>query len=526
MASAMGMRAPHLLAVSALALLAGCAVGPDFVKPTAPEVPRYTREPLVSETTSAAVAEGAAQRFVAGLDIPGQWWTLFHSPALSAMIAQALKANPDLQAAQAALRVAQENVAAQQGFYYPSVSGDFSASRQKNATAVLSPTLTSGAPYFNLFTPQLSISYVPDVFGLNRRTVEGLVAQAEAQRYALAASYLTLTSNVVAAAVQEASLRGQIKATQDMIALETELLELFRVQLAKGQIAEIDVAAQEAALAQVETALPPLQKQLAQQRDLLAALIGRFPSEAPAETFELSDLELPQELPVSLPAQMVEQRPDVLQAEANLHQASAEIGVAVANRLPSLALTADVGTTAAQANRLFTRGTGFWTIAASLTQPIFDGGTLLHKERAARAAFEQSVAQYRGTVITAMQNVADTLHALRYDADALKAAAHAESTAARSLELVRAQLRLGAVNYLALLNAQMTYQQAVIGLVQAQAGRLADTAALFQALGGGWWKPPPAAEGEGAGISGMREAKPAGADRGWLMDAIFGPFGF
>jgi NodT family efflux transporter outer membrane factor (OMF) lipoprotein len=524
MAPVLGRCAPHLLAASAVALLGGCAVGPDFVKPAAPDVPGYTPEPLAGETASAAVADGAAQRFVAGLDIPGQWWRLFRSPALSALIDEALKANPDLQAAQAALRVAQETVAAQQGLYYPNVSGNFSASRQKNPTAVLAPTLTSGSPYFNLFTPQLAISYVPDVFGLNRRTVEGLAAQAEAQRYALAATYLTLTSNVVAAAVQEASLRGQIKAAQDIIALERELLELFRVQLAKGQIAEVDVAAQEAALAQAETVLPPLQKQLAQQRDLLAALTGRFPSEAPAETFELSGLELPQELPLSLPAQLVEQRPDVRQAEENLHQASAAIGVAVANRLPNLTLTAGVGTTAAQADRLFTTGTGFWSVAASLTQPIFDGGSLLHKERAARAAFEQSVAQYRGTVITAMQNVADSLRALQYDAEALKAAAHAESTAARSLELVRAQLRLGAVNYLALLNAQTAYQQAVMGLVQAQAGRLADTAALFQALGGGWWNPPPAAESEGAAA--MREAAPPGQERGWLLDAILRPFGF
>ncbi|HXZ00737.1 MAG TPA: efflux transporter outer membrane subunit [Stellaceae bacterium] len=525
MARMFGRRASPLLALCVPALLCGCAVGPDFVKPSAPGVSGYTPEPLAGETASASVADGAAQRFVAGLDIPGQWWRLFHSEALSALIAEALKVNPNLQAAQSALQVAQENVAAQQGAYYPSVSGNFSASRQKNPTAVLSPTLTSGSPYFNLFTPQLSVSYVPDVFGLNRRTVEGLVAQAEAQRYALAATYLTLTSNVAAAAVQEAGLRGQIKATEDIIALERELLELFRVQLSKGQIAEVDVAAQEAALAAAETALPPLQKQLAQQRDLLAALTGRFPSEVPGETFELSGLELPQELPLSLPAQVVEQRPDVLQAEANLHQASAAIGVAVANRLPNLTLSAGVGTTAAQANRLFTTGTGFWSIAASLTQPIFDGGTLLHKERAARAAFEQSVAEYRATVITAMQNVADSLRALQYDAEALKAAAHAETTAARSLELVRAQLRLGAVNYLALLNAQTAYQQAVIGLVQAQAARLADTAALFQALGGGWWNPPPAPESEGAATAGMREENPAG-DRGWLLDAVARPFGF
>ncbi len=512
------------LPLVALALLAGCTVGPDFEPPAAPEVKGYTPQPLPAETASAEVKDGAAQRFVAGLDIPGQWWTLFHSPALSALIAQALKANPDLQAAQAALRIAEENAAAQQGYFYPTVAASPSIARYKNPTAVLAPTLSNGTPYFNLYTPQLVVSYAPDVFGLNRRTVEGLVAQAEAQRYQLAATYLTLTSNVVTAAVMEASLRGQIAATQDIIGLETEQLELFRKQLALGQIAEVDVAQQEAALAQAEAALPPLQKQLAQQRDLIAALVGRYPSEEVAETFELKGMELPLELPVSLPAKLVEQRPDVRQAEENLHFASAEIGVAVANRLPNLTLSGSVGTTAAQTGRLFSNGTGFWDVIASLTQPVFDGGTLLHKERAARAAFDQAVAQYRATVITAMQNVADTLRALQYDADALKAAAHAESAAAHSLNLVRAQVRLGSVNYLALLTAQTTYQQAEVALVQAQAGRLADTAALFQALGGGWWNPPPpAAESDGPAAAAMR-AKPEDKSRGWL-DSILEPFG-
>jgi NodT family efflux transporter outer membrane factor (OMF) lipoprotein len=505
-----------------LAFLAGCTVGPDFKPPAAPAVTGYTPEPLPAETASADVADGAAQRFVEGLDIPGQWWTLFHSPALSALVKEALEANPGLRAAQAALRVAEENAAAQQGYFYPSVTANPSIARYKNATAVLAPTLANGTPYFNLYTPELIVAYTPDVFGLNRRTVEGLVAQAEAERYQLAATYLTLTSNVVTAAVTEASLRGQIAATEDIIRFETELLELFRKQLSLGQIAEVDVAQQEAALAQAETSLPPLQKQLAVERDLIAALVGRSPSEAATETFDLKGLELPLELPVSLPAKLVEQRPDVRQAEENLHAASAAVGVAVANRLPNLTLSGSVGTTASTGGRLFSTGTGFWDVVASLTQPVFDGGTLLHKERAARAAFDQSVAQYRATVIAAMQNVADALRALQYDAEAVKAAAHAEKTAAHSLDLVRAQLRLGAVNYLALLTAQTAYQQAELALVQAQASRLMDTAALFQALGGGWWNPPPA-DAESNGPAAMR-VKAGEKSRGWL-DGILDPFG-
>jgi len=247
------------------------------------------------------------------------------------------------------------------------------------------------------------------------------------------------------------------------------------------------VAAQESQLAQVAATLPPLLKQLAQQRDSLATLSGGFPNQDLAEKFELASLQLPQELPVSLPSQLVEQRPDVRQAEENLHSASAQIGVAIANRLPNFSLTADAGSMAVIFSKLFTGGTGFWDVGANITQPIFDGRTLLHRERAAKAAYVQASEQYRSTVLTAFQNVADTLNALQQDADALKASAAAKDAAAVTLDLARKQFQAGYVNYLALLSAEQTYQQAVINLAQAQANRYADTAALFQALGGGWW---------------------------------------
>jgi NodT family efflux transporter outer membrane factor (OMF) lipoprotein len=480
-----GRRAHPSLA--ALLLLAGCAVGPDFHRRVPPAVEGYTPEPLSMETAAADIPAGAAQRFVQGLDIPGQWWTLFHSAPLNALIEQALKANADLQAAQAALRVAQENAYAQAGAYYPSIDANFSPSRQKNPTAVLAPTLASGTPIFSLYTAQVSVSYVPDVFGGQRRQVESLEAQAEAQRFQLEATYLTLTSNVVAASVQEASLRAQIAATQEIIDIESQLLELLRHQYRLGQIAMADVVAQEAALAQTQQTLPPLQKQLAQQRNLLTALAGRLPSEEVGERFELASLQLPQDLPVTLPSRLAEQRPDMRAAEASLHAASAQIGVAIANRLPNITLTASDGTTAAQLDRLFTPGTGFWSVAASLTQPIFQGGTLLHRQRAAEAAYDQAAAQYRSTVVAAFRDVADALRALQSDADALQAAVRAEHAAADSLGIARRRVELGQASYLSLLNAQQTYQQARINLVQAQASRFADTAALFQALGGGWW---------------------------------------
>lgn len=474
-------------ASATVALLVGCAVGPDFHRPAAPDVKGngYTADPLAT-TASADVVGGDAQRFVRDLDIPGQWWELFHSRSLNDLIEQALKANPNLRAAQAALIVAQENVYAQEGAFYPQAAAGVSMARQRTS-AVISPTPSSGAQVFNLATAQVSVSYMPDVWGLNRRTVESFAAQAESQRFQLEATYLTLTSNVVAAAVQEALLRAQIKATEDIIKIETDLLNLLLRQFSLGQVAGLDVAAQQSALAAAEQTLPPLQKQLAQQRDLMAALAGGLPSEELAQKFDLASLQLPQDLPLSLPSKMVEQRPDIRQAEANLQSASAQIGVAIANRLPNITLSYDVGSTALQMSSLFTSGSGMWTKAISLTQPLFEGGTLLHRERAARAAYNETAEIYRSAVIAAFQNVADTLHALKSDADALRAADASERAARRSLDLTRRQLELGFVNYLSLLTAQQTYLTALINLAQAQANRYADTAALFQALGGGWW---------------------------------------
>jgi len=480
------LRLARFIATSALLLTAGCVVGPKFKKPAPPNVGGYTPTPISTTSSTANVAGGQAQRLVEGRDIPGEWWALFHSKPLNDLIERSLKANPDLKAAQAALIVARENVLAQRGAYYPSVTGGFSATRAKSANA-LSPVTNTSALNYSLYTPQVSVSFVPDVFGLNRRTVESLEAQEQQARFALAATHITLSANVAAGAIQEASWRGQIDATRELITINTNMLEILRNQYAKGYASELDVAAQESQLAQVVATLPPLLKQLAQQRDLLAVLSGGFPNQDLIEKFELSSLQLPQELPVSLSSQLVEQRPDVRQAEENLHSASAQIGIAVANRLPNFALTADAGGMAVVLGRLFSGGSGFWDIGAGVTQPIFQGGTLLHRERAARAAYTQAAEKYRSTVLTAFQNVADTLNALQQDADALKAAAAAKDASSVTLDLARKQYQSGYVSYLALLSAEQAYLQAVINLVQAQANRYADTAALFQALGGGWW---------------------------------------
>src|ERR1700693_3061237 len=417
----------------------GCTVGPDFERPEAPDADSYTVERLPVATASAPVPGGAAQRVALGRDLPGEWWNLFRSPALDVLIKDAIKASPSLKAAEAALRQSREMRLAGQGAFFPLVQASFNATRAKTP-ATLAPVPSGGSLYYNQYTAQLSVSYVPDVFGGTRRTVEGLLAQEEAQRFQLEAAYLTLTSGLVAAALGEAALREQIGATKEIVRIQRDSLEILRRQFALGQVAGQDVAAQEAALAQAEATLPPLEKQLAQQRDLIAVLAGRVPSNQPAAKFELASLQLPQDLPVSLPSSLVEQRPDIPAAEASLHAASAAIGIAVAARLPQIELSAVGGSTVLSPltiASLFGPGSSFWTIAANASQTIFDAGTLLHKQRAAEAAFDQSAAQYKETVLAAFQNVADTLEALKSDADTLKAAVAAEKAAKESLDIAQ-----------------------------------------------------------------------------------------
>jgi NodT family efflux transporter outer membrane factor (OMF) lipoprotein len=483
-------RGQQLVAALALLLLAGCVAGPDFQEPMAPDVDRYTVDPLPAMTASTDVPGGEAQHFIEGSDIVGDWWTLFHSEPLSALIEESIANNHDLKAAQAALLVARENVLAQRGAYYPSVAAGLLANRFLQPQSLAPVPNYPEVPHefqYNLFTPQVSVSYVPDVFGRNRRTVESLAAQAQQARFQMIATYTVLTANVVVAAIEQGSLQRQIEATHELIDTETKILEIVQYQYEKGYASGLDLAAQRSQLAQTTATLPPLMKQSAQLSDLLAALVGRFPSQAPADEFDLSTLQLPRELPVSLPSALVEQRPDVRQAEENMHAASAGIGIAIADRLPDITLSASAGSIALAIDRLFASGNGFWALGAELTVPIFQGGSLLHEEQAARAAYVQAAEQYRGTVLTAFQNVADTLAALAQDAEALKAAAAALDAAKVTLDLAQTQLRDGYASELSLLNAEQTYQQAQITLVNAQADRYADTAALFQALGGGWW---------------------------------------
>ncbi len=484
----MGRRALRaLVPLIALAALGACAVGPDFARPAPPEAHGYAAEPLAKATASTDAPVGQEQRFVADMDIPAQWWTLFQSPKLNDLVERSLKGNPSVEAAKAALRQAHELYSAQWAALLPTIQGGFSQQRNKYAIGTLTPPVNSPNPYYSLYTAQLTLSYVPDVFGGTRRAIESAKAQEEATRWQLEATYLTLSSNVVATVVQQASLRAQIEATDRLIVIEHDLTETVRRQRQLGTAAELDLLLQVSTEAQSRATLPPLRKQLAQSHDAVAALMGAFPDDASIAAFSLADLTLPRDLPVSLPSKLVEQRPDVRQAEENLHSATAEVGVAVADMLPQFAIDGNIGSLALTANSLFTPYNGFWSLGTSLTQTLFDAGTLLQKRRAADAAMDQAAAQYRSTVVAAVQNVADTLRALEADADAVKADNEATQAAQRTLDIARGQRRLGTISQVALLTAEVTYQQAILNLIQAEANRFADTAGLFQALGGGWW---------------------------------------
>ncbi|HEY1926773.1 MAG TPA: efflux transporter outer membrane subunit [Caulobacteraceae bacterium] len=473
-------------ALSAL-FMAGCAVGPQFRPPAAPAGADYAAKPLPASTVSADGPQGDAQQFVRGMDIPGQWWTLFHSKALNAAIEQALKANPSIAAAQASLRAAHEDMLSERGSLLPSLTASTSSSEIRTATGALAPTSASGRPQYSLFTGQVGVTYSVDVFGLNRRRIESVVASADMQRFELEAAYVSLATNVVMAATQEAGASAQLAAQQDIVRTDTEIRDLLRRQYQLGDAAQSDLVQQEALLAQARSMLPGLEMRVAREHNALIALLGGFPNQELTAPFDLDSLQLPQDLPVSLPSRLVRQRPDILAAEAGLHSASAQVGVAVAERLPQINLTADLGGATTALAGPFMPYSQFFNVAGGLAQPLFAGGKLVHHEKAARARLDAAQAVYRGTVINAFRDVSDTLHAIQSDAETLKASEDAEAAAAKSLSMARAQLKLGDGSTLYVLEAERRYAAARQALVQAQVARLSDTAALFQALGGGWW---------------------------------------
>lgn len=472
----------------------GCAVGPNFHRPTAPPIQHYTEYPISKKTVATHTIGGAQQHFNIQQHITKQWWTVFHSPALNHLVQEAIEANPDMHAASASLQIAHEARKVAQTAFFPTLTGNYNPVRQLTA-GTLSSNLSSNAYLYTLTTESLSVGYLPDVFGITRRNVESAAALEEASLYQYEAVYVTLTSNVVLTAINEASLREQIATTQRIIKILRELLQAFVTQKKFGNVGVEAIAEQQAVLAQAEASLPILRLQLAQNRHLLASLLGRYSSEHLKERFTLRDFVLPQELPLSLPSQLIDQRPDIRAAEANMHAASAQIGVAIANRLPSVPISAGGGylpvTQSLNSIPYFLPplplgSSLFWNLGANVMGTIFDGGALYFKHRAAEAAYNLSVDQYKRVVLNACQSVADSLKALELDAKALQYTKQQVEAAEKGFQAVKRKHQLGSASYLELLFAENAYLSALLSLVQSQSTRFSDTVALFQALGGGW----------------------------------------
>lgn len=470
------------LALFCASALAGCAVGPDFKPPAAPQAASYTEAKRPAQTASAPGALGGAQHFVAGHAVATDWWAQFGSPNLDALIARSLERSPSIAAAQATLRQARETYAAQSGStLYPQVSATLGAQTLQNNTAAMG--LPGGERRYDLYNAGLGVSYALDLSGGNRRALETLAAQTDWRRYQLDGARLTLAGSIIATAVNQALLGGQIDAVERLLAAQQEQLRITRDRERLGVASGSDVAALLTQVEQTRASIPPLLNRMDQTSHLLAVLSGQPPGAGDVPRFVLTDFTLPADLPLSLPSELARQRPDILAAEALLHAASAQIGVIVAKQYPQINLSATLGSQALTAASLFGGGSLIWGLAGQLAQPVFKPG-LKAETRAAEAGFDAAAANYRETVLQGLRQVADVLRALEHDAQTLQAQAAADAAAQESQRLVERQYALGSASYLQLLTAQQQAQQARIGLIAAQAARLTDTAALYQALGG------------------------------------------
>lgn len=481
-------------------LLCGCAAGPDFHEPPPPGADRYTVDPLPPATVPAAAGGADAQRFVDGKDVPSDWWTTFDNAEISRRVQLALQHSPTIAAADAALRQAEEIARAARGTLLPSLDANLGVTRSRMSGARSAGGTAGGgaalAPY-TVYNAGVSVSYAFDFSGGLRRGVEARQAQADVQRAQLDATWLALAANVVTASVQEASLREQASATRAIIAALAQQLDIAERQQAIGARSLTDTLAVRARLTATQATLPTLEKQLAATRNQLATYLGSTPAQSGLQAVTLAQVMLPADIPVTLPSKLAAQRPDIRAASAQLHSATALAGVATAAMLPQVTLNGSLGSEALSMSGLFGTGSGTWSLGLGLVQPLVHGGQLLHQRRAAEAAVDAAAANWQQTVLLAFQNVADALQALEYDAQLLGSQTIAGQDASTLLSLTQARFRTGAASYLDLLGAEQQYEQARIALIQARAARLADTAALYAALGGGWHGETTAAAGPG-----------------------------
>ncbi|WP_248795484.1 efflux transporter outer membrane subunit [Pseudomonas sp. MWU13-2105] len=464
-----------------LALVSACTVGPDFLRPAAPSQQGYLHEPV----TATVAAQGQAQRFLPGAEVTPGWWRLFQSASLDAVVRQAIANNMTLQAAEASLRQSQDTLMAGYGVFYPHLDVHAGASRERSAP-IQQGQATAGS-VFNVLTLSGTISYTLDIFGGERRTVEGLQAQVDHQTWLTQAAYLTLTANVVNTAIARAAYAAQLQATEQLIELQRQQLQTTQAQVRSGTTAYSAILSLQSLIASNEALLPALKQKISQAEHLLATLEGVVPAEVKLPDLQLAGLSLPRDLPVSLPSVLVRQRPDILSAEAQLHQASAAIGVATAAMLPSFSLTGTYGSAGSSAGSLFAGAGRFWSVGPSVDIPLFQGGSLWFGRKAAIDAYQQAAANYRQVVLESFAQVADALKALEFDAQALQKQAEAQVAAQEALRLLQANYRSGLVTYLELLAADVQLHQVNIAYLQALAQRHQDTVGLFVALGGGWW---------------------------------------
>ena len=474
----------RLICVLILAVLVtGCAVGPDFRRPETTDVTAYTTTPLPGRTTAIPTALGDSQRFVEGGRVNPQWWGELGSAKLNALIEEALQASPTLAAARATLRQAQELYAARAGStLYPQVDANLSAQRQRANPSSLGQAGDSRE--FSLYNAGVGIRYTLDLAGGNRRALEGLAARVDYQRYQLEGAQLTLAGNIATTAVTLAGLAMQIRVTESILRSEEEQLGLTREKVRLGQAAPADVFALETQAEQTRAGIPLLRNRIQQNEHLLAVLAGRAPGTGVLPSFSLEEFTLPADLPLVVPSELARARPDIQAAEALLHAANAEYGVAISKLYPQLNLSADLGSQALTTGALFGSGSAIWSLVGQLIQPLFNPG-LPAEKRAALAAFDAAAANYRNVVLESLRNVADVLRALDNDAQRLAALSAASDAAQKSLESMQRRYALGAGSYFELLIAQQQSQQTRINLIEAQAQRLVDSAAFYQAMGGG-----------------------------------------
>ena len=473
----------------ALALGACTAVGPNFKPPPAPAVTRYTAPDETAPASTDAGPTAPAQTVSLGEKVAVDWWTLFRSQDLDELVKAAIAGSPTLESAQARLTAAKDEVAAAKGALYPQVSLSANDDFEKESANAfgLSSTVVPLPPSFNFLQVGPTVTYTPDLFGGTRRRVEQQAALAEVQRDELGAAYLRLTGGAVAQAIQLAAVREQLKAVDDIIAIDRQNLDLVRDERQAGTAPDSDVIAAESQLADDETLRPGLDQQLSAARHAMAILLGRAPGDWSPPAFDLDKLTLPGQLPVSLPSDLVHQRPDIQAAEAQLHAASARIGIATAQLYPSITLSAGVSGGSLNGANLFSPSGLVWSVASGVTQPIFDGGTRRAERKAALADFKAYAADYKLTVLQSFGQVADILEALQHDATFLAAQQHALDMASQSVKLQRINYDRGGAGLINLLDAERQYQRAALGYARATAQRYQDTTQLLVAMGGGWW---------------------------------------